>query len=83
MTVTEFKEVVSKFVREYIAGKEEFDGKDFDYVFDEVLEKVINDPVCEGVEMGLDDLSSSHPEYDYCDAHEEEWKINGEWYKDG
>lgn len=30
---------------------------------------------------GYADEEEENDDYDYCDEHEEEWKLNGKWYK--
>lgn len=79
MTSKEFNEIVRNYVRNYVAENDKFYRKEFEDVFEDIIEDVLNEPVCEGIEMGQDDLSHRLAEYDYCDAHEEEWKIEGKW----
>ena len=79
ITRQEFNDTIRTFIRKEIADNDDYADKDFDYVFEDVLEKYINDPLIEGVDLGMDDYRYSHAEYDYCDAHEEEWKLAGKW----
>ena len=80
MTEKEFKDELRKQVREYVQGHEDlYEGKDPIDIFNEVVEEFLNDAITDGVYMAIDDMEREKNDYDYCDAHEEQWKIDGKW----
>ena len=80
MTEKEFKDELKKQVREYVQEHEDlYEGKDPIDIFNEVVEEFLNDAITDGVYMAIDDMEREKNDYDYCDAHEEQWKIEGKW----
>ena len=80
MTEKEFKDELRKQVREYVQEHEDlYEGKDPIDIFNEVVEEFLNDAITDGVYMAIDDMEREKNDYDYCDAHEEQWKIDGKW----
>lgn len=80
MTEKEFKEELKKQIREYVQEHEDiYEGKDPIDVFNDVVEEFLNDAITDGVYMAIDDMEQKKNDYDYCDAHEEQWKIEGRW----
>jgi hypothetical protein len=83
MKEKEFKEQLKKQVREYVQEHEDiYEGKDPIDIFNDVVEELLNDAITDGVYMAIDDMEQKKMGYDYCDAHEEQWKIEGRW-RDG
>ena len=80
MTEKEFKDELRKQVREYVQEHEDlYEGKDPIDIFNEVVEEFLNDAITDGVYMAIDDMEREKNDYDYCDAHEDQWKIEGKW----
>lgn len=80
MTRQEFLEELKSQVAAYVSENEKYQDKDFEYIFEDVIEDMLNDAIIEGVDRGMEMLEENREkEYDYCDEHEEQWKIEGRW----
>lgn len=76
MTQKEFNGIAREFIADFLkSDKERFEDEDEMGLYDIVVEELLNDAIMDGVQEAV----ASWAKPDYCDAHEEIWKIQGKW----
>ena len=76
MTQKEFNGIAREFIADFLkSDKERFEDEDEMSLYDIVVEEILNDAIMDGVQEAV----ASWEKPDYCDKHEEIWKIQGKW----